>query len=367
MVLDSRAVPMRRIWCLYEVSRAKEFGKELHLIVDDRDLSKASIKTLKGISDSLRSIRAFTAGSTVQSDRDNILYRILDKGRKLAYPTIEIFMEFCAESAAESHIYVKDNYFSDFDAHICSLMATPLLAAGLKAESKDVCMCALGMEAEVTVKHLDKLTQDLEVDVGARVETRYGTRNLPHVFAKMGRVRLLQYVLDRGADTEDKDNVVRTALISAADEGHIKIVALLLERGASIDNKNNGGHTAFHQAAFYGHTETVRLLMDRGADVDTKNIFGGTALHRAASGGQTKTITLLLDQGMNINTKKNNGQTPLHNAAARGHTEAVRLLMDRGANVDTKMDNGKTVLDSANDYGHTDIVFLLTLPLIMDM
>ena len=47
MVLDGRAEPMRRIWCLYEVGRARHFRQPFQLIVDDGDLAKASERTLE--------------------------------------------------------------------------------------------------------------------------------------------------------------------------------------------------------------------------------------------------------------------------------------------------------------------------------
>ena len=70
-------------------------------------------------------------------------------------------------------------------------MATPLFSVDLKEESIDVYLCTLGMEAEAAVKYLYRLMQDTEVDIEEKVETRYGTHILPHVFAKMGHVRLL--------------------------------------------------------------------------------------------------------------------------------------------------------------------------------
>lgn len=52
---------------------------------------------------------------------------------------------------------MQDSYFEEFDLHICSLIGTPMFAAGMEANSATVCIRALGMGAEVTVANLKKL------------------------------------------------------------------------------------------------------------------------------------------------------------------------------------------------------------------
>ena len=42
MVLDDRAMPLVRIWCLFEVRRAADFGQPLRLVVDEGDVEQAS-------------------------------------------------------------------------------------------------------------------------------------------------------------------------------------------------------------------------------------------------------------------------------------------------------------------------------------
>jgi len=46
MVLDGSAQPMHRIWCLFEIARAKRFDKDFQLITDDGDLEKAPIERI---------------------------------------------------------------------------------------------------------------------------------------------------------------------------------------------------------------------------------------------------------------------------------------------------------------------------------
>jgi len=338
MVLDAHAEPMQRIWCLYEVSRAKKFNKELRLIVDEGGLEKATIETLEDISASLRKVRAFNANSSSQSDKDKILYRILNPSVTGVLYNFKAFMAYTK---------LNTDHFSEFDAYVCSLIGTPLLAAGLIAKSKTVCLSAIGMEAMVTVKDLHELMQNLHVDVNTKVETRFGPRSLLHVYAKMGQVGNLTYVLEHGADIENKDNSGYTALILAAQYGHEEIITLLLDRSANIEEKTNSEYTALHEAADNGHTDIVTLLLDRGAKIDIEDDGGYTALYWASYNNNPEIVTILLDRGANIDHQDNQGCTVLHWAAQSNRTEIVRLLLDRGINIDAENKRNKTALEFA--------------------
>ena len=92
MVLDGRAEPMRRIWCLYEVSRARHFKQAFQLIVDEGTLANVSVSTLEEISESLRNLRAFNANASRASDQEAIHFRILDPEFRSKYRTLKLFI-----------------------------------------------------------------------------------------------------------------------------------------------------------------------------------------------------------------------------------------------------------------------------------
>ena len=50
---------------------------------------------------------------------------------------------------------------------------------------------------------------------------------------------------------------------------HERVVELLLQRGAEIDLHNSVGWTALMYAADNGHERAVELLLQRGAEVET--------------------------------------------------------------------------------------------------
>jgi ankyrin repeat protein len=171
--------------------------------------------------------------------------------------------------------------------------------------------------------------------------------------------RMLQQLLERGADATATNRDGATALIRAA--GDLKKVQLLLDRGADLHAKSTYGRTAILAAAAWpGNAATVKLLLDRGAKLNDSDQFGETCLTSACKRGDTEMARLLLSRGANpvaggrpplvwaaeegnsIETVRclldhQPPQPPpvisaaLSSAAARGPVELVRLLLDRGA------------------------------------
>jgi len=86
------------------------------------------------------------------------------------------------------------------------------------------------------------------------------------------------------------------AIVSAAWNGHTKIVEFLLDRGADINARAKINNTPIQQAASNGHLETVRLLLSKGANVNIVG-DGGSALHLAIENGYTDIAELLRQHG----------------------------------------------------------------------
>merc|ERR1740124_550221 len=217
MVLDGSAAPMHRIWCLFEIARAKRFDKDFQLITDDGDLEKAPIEMMDKISINLIKLRASKANASNEDDKIAIHYRILDPAFKkaLSFETFKTISGLDISDGSDSEVC-----FLEFDRHVCKLIATPLLIAGMKAESEDVCMRAIGMGAEGTKTDLEALKQRHTIDMKtATVESRDGNVGLAIIFARTGRVDQLTFVLDCGADISGKDKEGATPLHYAATAG----------------------------------------------------------------------------------------------------------------------------------------------------
>jgi hypothetical protein len=75
-----------------------------------------------------------------------------------------------------------------------------------------------------------------------------------------------------------------TLLIRAAVFGRDAIVRLLLEKGANTDLKNETGFTALMAAAMEHRVSIIRMLLNAGATVGTKDTYGKTARDYAEEG-----------------------------------------------------------------------------------
>ena len=88
------------------------------------------------------------------------------------------------------------------------------------------------------------------------------------------------------------------ALHAASAEGHEKVVQLLLDNGAEIDARVGKYSNALHVASAKGHEKVVQLLLDNGAEVNTQ--FDESlvnVLQAASAGGHEKVVQLLLENG----------------------------------------------------------------------
>jgi hypothetical protein len=79
-------------------------------------------------------------------------------------------------------------------------------------------------------------------------------------------------LLDQGADDEGSGwSMIGKALIVASSNGLEKIVESLLERGANVNDRSILGDSALHVACLHGHERVVRVLLARGADINTQD------------------------------------------------------------------------------------------------
>lgn len=82
--------------------------------------------------------------------------------------------------------------------------------------------------------------------------------------AAEGNTKLVETLLEKGANIEARANDDWTALTIAAREGHIETVELLLKKGAKVNATEGGGHTALFWADKYHHKDIVELLIKAG-------------------------------------------------------------------------------------------------------
>ena len=178
--------------------------------------------------------------------------------------------------------------------------------------------------------------------------------------AREGHERVVQLLLDSGAEVNGASGEHCTALRGASEGGHIAVVQLLLDRGADVNAGSEGYEAALYAASEGNHAAIVQLLLERGADVNASKKRSDTALQAASYGGDETIVHLLLDKGADVNAPGNGTLGTALQAASHGvHENIVRLLMEKGADVNAHSGFYGTALQTASVKGDETIVHLL--------
>ena len=143
-------------------------------------------------------------------------------------------------------------------------------------------------------------------------------------------------------------------LTLATLKGHTGIVAYMLQNGADVNQKDQlDGNAPLHLAAEGGDVPMAELLLQHKANLRATTSDGRfLPLHFAAGNGRAEIIDLLLAAGAKVDAKSLTRQTPLYNAAENGHLAVVELLITKGAKVNMICDSGGDTALTAACYGN---------------
>lgn len=112
-------------------------------------------------------------------------------------------------------------------------------------------------------------------------------------------------------------------LHQAAEWGCTKVVELLLDHGAQIDAPDNALRTPLHRAAEKAKTRVVQILLRKGADPNAVDAFGFTPLVSAARRFDAKgykTARAILSEGV---------ECDLHGAVCLADVSGVQSLLQK--------------------------------------
>ena len=108
-------------------------------------------------------------------------------------------------------------------------------------------VCADG-DLDIVKAVVEKTQVDLEV------EYEYDENQPPlplHNAAENGRLPVVQYLCEQGADKEARDDMADTTAL-AAENGHLPVVQYLCEQGADKEARDDSGKTPLLWAALQG-------------------------------------------------------------------------------------------------------------------
>jgi len=209
-----------------------------------------------------------------------------------------------------------------------------------------------------------------------------------------GNHRVVELLLQHGANSNAVNNNKRSALIFAAKNGYTKIVKSLLATGALRNLKDIDGYSAADWANRAGYYKIVIMIGERpdniipfnkadvresyllikrvvtkkvslgffkehwkyGALIDEPVNKGRTILIIAAQNGRMDLLNTVLNMGAKPDIASKRGITALMAAAGSGHLKAAEALINRGADPNLKDKNGKTALDYAT--GDANLVLI---------
>ena len=173
-------------------------------------------------------------------------------------------------------------------------------------------------------------------------------------------IRLLQTLLDKGANVNATDETGRTALMMAGYYTGIDQVRLLLSHGADVNARNRGGRNALIWATVNDNQapEIIQVLLVAGAQVNMQDEDGITALQFATVNRGYQETRALLEHGADANARDKLGWPPLFHAIVNNNdARMVRLLLQYGADPNLKGRDGDTPLKMAG--GDSQIISLL--------
>ncbi|CAK9096595.1 Kinase D-interacting substrate of 220 kDa B (Ankyrin repeat-rich membrane-spanning protein B) [Durusdinium trenchii] len=169
--------------------------------------------------------------------------------------------------------------------------------------------------------------------------------------ARSGHLRILSHLWEKGITSAlfQVSQSGSTALHEAARCGRVDVIDWLLVRQADVQQRDSGSTSALQVAAEFGHPGVIRKLLQHKADAEgreeTKN---STALMLAALHGHVECVLELLQADpCLVHGTDRKGRSSLHLAAMRGHQQVVLELLKASAEVHARDQLGRNALHLA--------------------
>lgn len=178
--------------------------------------------------------------------------------------------------------------------------------------------------------------------------------------AKIGDHCLLEALLKKGLQVQDRSYTGGTALMYAVLGNDPDMIAYLLPLSRSIDAKSTNGWTAVMIAAAKGFDDAIARLVASGADPDLADVYEWSPLMRAIDNRHASVVDFLLSvNAVDVNRINENGSSALHIAATNGDIRTAVQLIERGVDISLQDKNGFTAEQIALEEGYTDVVDLI--------
>lgn len=145
------------------------------------------------------------------------------------------------------------------------------------------------------------------VDYGTNVDTQNGEGQTSlHIAAAEGDEVLVKYFYGVRASASIADNLDRTPMHLACENGHAHIIEILADKfKAGIYERTKDGSTLMHIASLNGHAECATMLFKKGVFLHMPNKTGARSIHTAARYGHIGIINTLIQRGEQVDITTN--------------------------------------------------------------
>jgi len=158
-----------------------------------------------------------------------------------------------------------------------------------------------------------------------------------------GHRDIVDLLLSRGADPNEKNISGRTSLHIAARKGDAGLIELLIKHGIDVNVRSRDSSISI-PLCHAGSRQAVEVLIANGADLSWRDESGGTVLHSLVRMGTTDAVEAIIEHGVNIDAQNNFGSTALHVTAVHGSKKMAESLVAKGANLNIEDNKGFTPL-----------------------
>lgn len=190
------------------------------------------------------------------------------------------------------------------------------------------------LHVAVGSKDIELVMRILEHTNGTRLRPNKDGDTALHRAAKLGQLEMVRLLIDRYCQEANKRGF--TALHVAACHGRERVVEFLLQNGAEIDRRCLRGWTALFMAAGSGQYKVVSLLLRSGACPDLCDKIQGkwyparSLLYCAAKSGSETCCQVILDSQVVLPEQSTGNMSVALRVAARlGHCAIISLLLGR--------------------------------------
>ena len=351
------------------------------LILACQDGNEVVIKTLldAGADPYINSVEGHTSlhAAVLGGCSNEALHKIIDYG--VDVNATNILNQTALELACQmGNVYALNAlYDSGADSSIVSVQGNTLLhVAVLHDCRKEVLMFVIHHSVDVNATNNENEsallvacqkgnlhTINILLDSGADPSIASTEGNTCLHYAVDGRCskKVLQAIIDIGADVNATNKEGVTALMVACKKGNVDATYVLLQAGADLRIADCNGNTCMHHAIVcWCNKETIQAMINHGADVNATNQDSVTSLVLACQIRNEVVIKVLLDAGADPNIVSSKGNTSLHAAVLGGCSkEALQKIIEYGADVNATNQLNQTALELASQKGDDDALNVL--------